>query len=313
MPLLNPQVIPESLGWRLCFGLGGVLGLGILLVRRVVPESPRWLMTHGQVKEAEAIVDTIEDRVKRDQGLETLPEPEGNMTVRADAETTFGTVVRQLFKIYPTRTILGITLMVSQSFLYNAVFFTYALVLTKFYDVPSSQIGLYILPFAIGNFFGPLLLGRFFDTIGRKPMIAFTYATSGVLLALTGDLFCKGYLTSVTQTMAWSIIFFFASAGASSAYLTVSEVFPLEIRAMAIAFFFVLGQGAGVLAPWLFSLLIQSSATSVLYGDLVGAGFMLIGAVVELLFGVKAEGQSLENLATPLSAEQAEPVVPGPL
>ena len=303
IPLLNPEVIAESLGWRFCFAFGGILGLGILLIRRYVPESPRWLMTHGRVREAEEVVRSIEETVKRDEGLETLPAPEGWITLHAQIPLTFGIVARQLFRTYPTRTVLGLTLMIAQSFLYNAIFFTYALVLTKFYDVPAGRVGLYILPFAIGNFFGPLLLGRFFDTIGRKPMITLTYALSGVLLAGTGYLFMQGYLTSLTQTIAWSVIFFFASAGASAAYLTVSEVFPMEIRAMAIAFFFVVAQGAGILAPWLFAQLIQISAASVFVGDLVGAGLMLIAAVVELVYGVKAERQSLEHIATPLSAQ----------
>lgn len=302
IPLLDAQIVPEWLGWRLCFGLGGILGLGVLLIRRLVPESPRWLMTHGRLKEAEAIVDSIEEQVKQDKRLATLPEPEGSMTLHTSVHATFMTVAQQLVKTYPKRTVLGVTLMVTQSVLYNAVFFTYALVLTKFYDVPASQIGLYIIPFAVGNFLGPLLLGRFFDTVGRKPMIALTYVTSGLLLAITGYLFWQGHLTAVTQTVAWSIIFFFASAGASSAYLTVSEIFPLEIRAMAIAVFFVVGQGSGVLAPWFFSMLIQESATSVFYGDLVGAALMLLGAAVALIFGVKAEQKPLEALADPLSA-----------
>ena len=303
IPLLNPNVVPESVGWRLCFAFGAVLGVAIVLIRRVVPESPRWLMTHGMVDEAEAIVRHIEDGIKREQGLDTLPEPRGSITVHPRTRTTLGTVARELFRTYPTRTLLGTTLMVSQSFLYNAIFFTYALVLTKFYGVPTNDIGLYILPFAVGNFCGPLLLGRFFDTVGRKPMIALTYGVSGVLLAFTAYLFASGILTAVTQTVAWCVIFFFASAGASSAYLTVSEVFPMEIRAMAIAFFFVVGQGAGVLAPWLFGLLIQTSAAGVAYGYLVGAAFMIIGAVGALVFGVKAERQSLEDIATPLSAQ----------
>jgi MFS family permease len=302
--LLNPNLIPESLGWRLCFAFGAILGLCIVLVRRIVPESPRWLMTHGQVQEAEAIVQAIEAKVRQDEDLDHLPAAHGSITVHRRAPATFRTVVHELFRSYPQRTVLGITLMVTQSFMYNALSFTYPFVLTKFYDVPSSTIGLYILPFAIGNFLGPLLLGRFFDTIGRKPMISFTYALSGILLAVTGYFFLQGYFTSFTQTLAWSIIFFFASAGASAAYLTVSEIFPMEIRAMAIAFFFIVGQGAGIVAPWFFGKLIETSATSVFYGYLVGAGFMLVGAIVEVWLGVNAERRSLEHIATPLSAQK---------
>lgn len=302
--LLNPQFIPERLGWRLCFGLGAILGLCILLIRRIVPESPRWLMTHGQVEEAEAIVQAIEKKVIADERLDALPEPEGSIMVHARPHATFGTVARELFHTYPHRTILGMTLMITQSFMYNAISFTYPFVLTKFYGVASSSIGLYILPFAIGNFLGPLLLGRFFDTIGRKPMITATYALSGLLLTGTGYLFWQGMFSSFTQTLAWSIIFFFASAGASAAYLTVSEVFPMEIRAMAIAFFFIVGQGAGIVAPWIFGMLIETSATSVFYGYLVGAGFMLVGAAVELWLGVNAERKSLEQIAAPLSTQR---------
>ncbi len=301
--LLNPDLISENVGWRLCFAFGAILGLCIVLVRRIVPESPRWLMTHGHVNEAEAIVQAIEAKVLQDERLDTLPDVEGSITVHRRAHATFRTVTQELFRTYPRRTVLGIALMVTQSFMYNALSFTYPFVLTKFYDVPSSAIGLYVLPFAIGNFFGPLLLGRFFDTIGRKPMITFTYAFSGLLLAVTGYLFWQGYFTSLTQTLAWSIIFFFASAGASAAYLTVSEVFPMEIRAMAIAFFYIIGQGAGIVAPWLFGKLIETSITSVFYGYLIGAGFMLTGAVVELFLGVNAERRSLEHIATPLSAQ----------
>src|SRR6476469_11182912 len=300
--LLNPRMIPEWLGWRLCFAFGAVLGLCIVLIRRIVPESPRWLMTHGQVHEAEAIVQAIEAKVSQDEGLETLPEAHGSITVHRRAPATFRTVVHELFRSYPQRTVLGITLMVTQSFMYNALSFTYPFVLTKFYEVPSSTIGLYILPFAIGNFLGPLLLGRFFDTIGRKQMISFTYAAAGVLLALSGYLFWTASFTVTTHLLAWSSIFFFASAGASAAYLTVSEIFPLEIRAMAIAFFFMVAQGAGIIAPWLYGRMIETSVTSVFYGYLLGAGLMLVGAVVELMLGVKAEGRSLEQIAAPLSA-----------
>jgi MFS family permease len=199
--------------------------------------------------------------------------------------------------------VLGLTLMSTQAFLYNAIFFTYALVLGTFYGVSSSSVGLYIFPFAVGNFLGPLLLGRWFDTIGRRVMIAGTYIVSGVLLAITGWLFVQGMLNAVTQTIAWSTIFFFASAGASSGYLTVSEIFPLEIRAMAIAFFYAVGTGiGGTLAPWLFGNLIQNSARSVFYGDLLGAGLMIAGGVVAAVWAVPAERRSLEAVARPLSA-----------
>jgi len=302
--LLNPGLIPEYVGWRLCFGLGAVLGIGIVLIRRLVPESPRWLMTHRRVEEAEAVVSRIEDQISREEGLASLPKPEGSMTVHPRSHATLGTVVRQLVHAYPRRTALGIVLLTTQSFTYNAISFTYPFVLTKFYDVPAGNIGFYILPFALGNFLGPLLLGRYFDTVGRKPMISCTYGLAGCLLAVTGYLFWQGMFTAVTQTLAWSAIFFFASAGASAAYLTVSEIFPLEIRAMAIASFFVVAQGAGIVAPWLYGKLIESSAESVFYGYLLGAGLMVAGAVVELWLGVKAEGRPLESIATPLSAEK---------
>ena len=302
--LLNPGLIPEYLGWRLCFGLGAVLGIGIVLIRRLVPESPRWLMTHRRIEEAEAVVSKIEDQISREEGLASLPKPEGSMTVHSRSHATLGTVVRQLLHAYPRRTALGIVLLTTQSFTYNAISFTYPFVLTKFYDVQVSQIGFYILPFALGNFLGPLVLGRYFDTVGRKPMISVTYALAGCLLAVTGYLFWQGAFTAVTQTLAWSAVFFFASAGASAAYLTVSEIFPLEIRAMAIASFFVVAQGAGIVAPWLYGKLIESSAESVFYGYLLGAGMMLVGALVELWLGVKAEGRSLESIATPLSVKK---------
>ena len=301
--LLNPAIFPEHLGWRLCFLFGAVLGLAIALVRRVIPESPRWLMTHRRIEEAETVVAHIEREVLQDRGGEPLPVPQGSIALHPMPDATVATVARELFKSYPRRTILGIALMVTQSFMYNAVSFTYPLVLTKYYGVPGSGIGLYILPFALGNFLGPLLLGRFFDTIGRKPMISFTYAMAGLLLGLTGFLFWQGSFSLTTHMIVWSSVFFFASAGASAAYLTVSEIFPMEIRAMAIACFFIVAQGAGVFAPWLYGKLIETSATSIFYGYLFGGAMMLAGAVVELWLGVKAEGRSLEQLATPLSAQ----------
>ena len=303
--LLNPSIIPEPLGWRLCFIFGAVLGIAIILVRRFLPESPRWLMTHSRIREAEEVVSRIEQQVARDERVESLPEPRGSITVRTRPHgTTIATVARELFRTYPRRTVLGLVLMVTQSFMYNAVSFTFPFVLTKYYDVPTNTIGLYLLPFAFGNFLGPLLLGRFFDSVGRKPMISFTYGTAGVLLAMTGYLFSTASFSVTTHLLAWSSVFFFASAGASAAYLTVSEVFPMEIRAMAIAFFFMVAQGAGIIAPWLYGRMIETSVTSVYYGYLLGAGLMMVGAVVELVLGVKAEGRSLEEIAAPLSAHR---------
>lgn len=302
--LLNPAIFPESIGWRLCFVFGAVLGVAMIIVRRVIPESPRWLMTHGRACDAEAIVSQIERQVSQDQGT-TLADPEGHITVHPRPHATIMTVARELFQSYPRRTVLGIGLMVTQSFMYNAISFTYPLLLSKYYAVASSDVGLYIVPFALGNFLGPLLLGRFFDAIGRKPMISLTYGLAGILLMLTGYLFWVGSLTLSTQMLLWSVMFFFASAGASAAYLTVSEIFPMEIRAMAIAFFFVVAQGVGAAAPWLYGMLIASSITHVFYGYLGAGALMLLGAGIELWLGINAEGQSLEQLATPLSARPA--------
>ena len=303
--LLNPHVIPETMGWRLCFLLGAVLGVGILLVRQALPESPRWLMTHGKTQEAEEIVRGVERTVMEQMGLDRLPPPAGFVTVQTSIPVTFGTVWHELVRSYPTRTLLGATLMTAQSFLYNAIFFTYALVLSKFYGVEPGRVGLYIVPFAVGNFLGPLMLGRFFDSVGRKPMLALTYGFSGALLALTGYLFWQGHLTALTQTLAWCLIFFFASAGGSAAYLTVSELFPLEIRATAIAIFFVFAQGISALGPWLFGHLIAGSARDVFYGDLLGGGVMMIGSIVALRFAVSAERQPLEQIAPPLSCRES--------
>jgi MFS family permease len=301
--LLDPTLLPPDLGWRAAFFIGAVLGLIILVMRGSIPESPRWLAIHGRPEEAQAILDAIEDGHRCDGHY--LPDEElAKFRCRARDHTLLREVWRALFVTYWRRTLVGLCLMASQAFFYNAIFFTYALVLTAFYGIRSDQVGWYILPFAVGNFLGPLFLGRLFDTLGRRVMIASTYAVSGLLLALTGYLFAAGALSATEQTIAWTVIFFFASAAASSAYLTVSETFPLEVRALAIAFFYAVGTGiGGVGAPWLFGVLIDTGSRSSLFaGYLLGASLMVAAAIVVFKFGVDAERKSLETVATPLSA-----------
>jgi MFS family permease len=300
--LLNPALLPEDWGWRSAFGIGSVLGLAILFLRRYVPESPRWLVIHGRLDEANAVVAEIEERVVAATN-EPLGPVDSIIHLSGRGRASFAVVARTLMTTHRVRTVLGLSLITAQAFFYNAIFFTYALILTKFYDIPSSAIGGYLLPFAVGNFMGPLLLGRLFDTLGRKTMIATTYALSGILLAVTAALFARGLLDATTQTVCWSIIFFFASAAASAAYLTVSETFPLEIRALAIALFYAVGTLlGGVIAPALFGWLIESGERSyIVWGYLFAAALMLGGAAVELAIGVKAERRSLEDIATPLS------------
>jgi MFS family permease len=212
-------------------------------------------------------------------------------------------VAHTLFTLYRQRSLVGLTLMAAQAFFYNAIFFTFALILTDFFGIAANQVGWYILPFAAGNFFGPLLLGRLFDTIGRRVMIAFTYGVSGILLAVSGYLFSIGALSAQTQTIAWMVIFFFASPAASAAYLTVSETFPLEVRALAIALFYAVGTGiGGVIGPALFGALIDTgSRTSVFAGYLFGAALMISAAAVAWRYCVAAERQSLESVAKPLA------------
>ncbi|BCS52505.1 MFS transporter [Geobacter sp. SVR] len=303
--LLDPAIFPVDVGWRVGFGVGAVLSLFILFLRRHVPESPRWLVIHGRSDEAERIVSGIEGQIEKETGA-TLEEPEETLAIHPRKSFGFGVIIRGMFTLYPKRSLLGLSLMVSQAFLYNAIFFTYALILTRFYHVPAGKTGLYLLPFALGNFCGPLVLGRFFDTIGRRQMIAGTYTVSALLLALTGYLFTVDLLTPFSQTALWTVIFFFASAAASSAYLTVSEIFPMETRALAIAFFYSLGTGAGgVVAPWLFGTLIGTgSRMAVFYGYLAAVVLMLAAAVIEIRIGVKAERISLEKVAEPLSAKK---------
>ena len=300
--LLQPGRLPPDWGWRAAFGIGAALGLGILALRRWVPESPRWLMLHARLDECEIVVAGIELRVGV-TGRTALLASTTRLRIVTAAHTPILRMIRAILRDYPRRAVLGLVLMASQAFFYNAIFFSYALVLTRFYGVPSAAIGWYILPFALGNFLGPLLLGHLFDTLGRKPMIAFTYAMSGVLLAIVGYLFRENLVDAATLTMCWSGIFFFASAAASAAYLTVSESFPLEARALAIAFFYALGTGlGGAAAPWLFGMLVGSGERGAVFlGYLLGAVLMLGAALVELLIGVPAERQPLEAVARPLS------------
>ena len=300
--VLNPAILPPSVGWRVAFLIGAVLGIIILIFRGWVPESPRWLVTHGRGEEAERTIDEVERMVAADPS--TLPPVEGEpQRIYKRGHTSLAEIWHAVAVEYPTRAVLGFTLMVTQAFLYNAVFFTYALILVQFYQVPASSVSLYLFPFAFGNLLGPILMGGLFDSIGRKVMITFTYATSGILLAVTGYLFSIGALTATTQTICWSIIFFIASAAASSAYLTVSEIFPLEIRGLAIAIFYACGTLAGAFAPSIFGAIIGTgSRNGLFYAYCFGGGLMVVAAIVAAFLGVKAERQSLESVARPLSA-----------
>jgi MFS family permease len=306
--LLNENIFAKDFGWRLAFGLGAILGVGILLVRRHVPESPRWMFIHGKSDEADVLVDDIERQVKESAGVSELKEARKSIKVREQERVGLITIAKTVFGAYPRRTVVGLSLFIGQAFLYNAVFFTYALVLGTFYDVKPESVGYYILPFAIGNFLGPLILGRLFDTVGRKPMIAGTYILAGLLLIVTAFLFKAGVWTATTQTAAWCVIFFFASAGASAAYLTVSEIFPMETRALAIAFFYAVGTAVGgITGPLLFGKLVETEKESqVFIGYIVGAALMIAAGIIQALIGVEAARRDLEDIATPLSAEAAE-------
>ena len=303
--LLNPDIVDQFYGWRIAFALGAVLALGVLLVRRYVPESPRWLMTHGKADEAERVVAEIEDQVRESTGREELPPLEEEpITIEQREAIGFGLIARVMFQMYPVRTVLGLVLMISQAFLYNAIFFTAGLVLGSFFGVPSGSIPYYLVFFALGNLAGPLLLGRLFDRVGRRPMIAGCYAIAGALMALSGYLFYLDVISAATQTALWVALFFFASAAASAAYLTVSEVFPMEIRAMAIALFYAVGTAlGGITGPVIFGQLIGTGDRSALFiGYIAAAALMIVAALVELALGVKAERRSLESIAAPLTA-----------
>lgn len=296
-----------SVGWRLAFLIGPVLGLVILVVRRHLPESPRWQVMNGREAAAEESISYIEREVKA-TGASLPPVDESKaIELRPTEKIGYLALTRVLFRQYPSRSMLGAALMISQSFLYNAIFFTYTLVLGKFYGVPSESAPLYLIAFAVGNLAGPLTIGHFFDTIGRRKMIAGTYIFSGLLLALSAVLFNAGALNALTQTVAWCIIFFFASAGASSAYLTVSEIFPLEVRAKAIAVFFAIAQCFGALGPVIYGALIGdgSEPFRLFLGYLLGAAVMIGGGLIAWFLAVDAEGKSLEDVATPLAVEEA--------
>jgi MFS family permease len=303
--------LPVGVGWRLCFGLGVVLGLVILLVRRNVPESPRWLLIHGRSQEAERLVDSIEEQVRRETGVK-LPEPQRAITIRQRRTIGFATIAKTMIRRYPRRTLLGFSLFVGQAFLYNAITFGYAQILSVFFHV-KTDTGYYFAVIAVGNLLGPLVLGRFFDTVGRKPMISGTYILSGILLLGTAAAFERGLLTATTLTACWSAVLFFASAGASSAYLTVSEVFPVETRALAIAFFYAIGTAAGgISGPLLFSSLVSTGrAADTALAFAIGAGMMIQAGIAEIFLGVRAERQSLEDIAPPLTAEDAGAAGPG--
>ncbi|SDJ52266.1 Predicted arabinose efflux permease, MFS family [Frankineae bacterium MT45] len=311
--LLSDKV-PENIGWRIGFFIGPMIGLAVISLRRHIPESPRWLMTHGREEEAEQTVDDIEARVES-EGVTLEPVPDSKaLDVTPVPSVGYVQLAKVFFGQYPSRSFLGFSMMVTQAFLYNAIFFTYALVLENFYGVSKAHTSYYFFPFAIGNLLGPLLLGHLFDTVGRRRMITFTYTFSGVLLLVSAYFFHAGLLTATTQTIFWCVIFFFASAGASSAYLTVSEIFPLELRGQAISFFFALSQGAGgVVAPFLFGHLIggqnnpNPDRTPLSWGYVLGGVIMILGGLVAWYFAVDAERKSLEDIANPLSVSRSSP------
>jgi MFS family permease len=300
---LNPRLMAPDLGWRFGFAIGGVLGFAILLMRRYVPESPRWLITHGWRRQADATIADIERHVVRSTG-QHLEAPRGTLKIHPRKSFGFAVIVRSMLGRYRTRSVLALSLMTAQAFLFNAVFFSFGLVLAKFNQVPEHQTGVYLLPLAASNFLGPLLLGSLFDTVGRRTMITGTYAVSGLLLIVTAVAFGWGAFSAWTQTCAWMTIFFFASAAASSAYLTASEIFPLEMRALAIATFYAFGTAlGGSIAPALMGYLIETGSTwAVAGGYLLGSVLMLAAALIEAKFGIDAENRPLEEIADPLSS-----------
>lgn len=304
---LNTAIFPKDLGWRLTFALGVVLGLVILVVRRHVPESPRWQFIHGYGDEADQLVGSVEREIEEEKGTR-LSRPKGAITIHQRKSIGFGLIAKTVFRKYPKRAVLGLSLFIGQAFLYNAITFGFGSILTTFFGVSTGRTGYYFAVIAAGNFLGPLLLGRLFDTVGRRIMISSTYLLSGLLLFGTAWLFHRGSLDATTMTACWCVVLFFASAGASSAYLTVSEIFPMETRAMAIAFFYALGTAAGgISGPLVFADLTKSGVVDdTVLAFAIGASLMCAAGLVAAVFAVKAEGRSLEDIAAPLSSVEPE-------
>lgn len=303
MVLLKGNLMPTNIGWRVAFSIGAALGGGVLFLRFSVPESPRWLMLRGREEDADKVVSDVEKKVAEKKG--DLPKPEGkSLKLQVRDHTPWREIFHSMWVDNRKRSLLGMALMIGQAFFYNAVFFTYGLVIAKFYHVNAVNLPIHLLYFALGNFFGPLLLGKFFDSVGRKPMITATFGVPGILLIATAVPFAMGMMNTRTLDISFTVIFFIASSAASAAYLTVSEIFPLEIRALAIAVFYAIGTLiGGVGAPILFGVLIQSgSRWNVAWGYILGAVLMLTASLIEWIFGVEAAGKSLESIAEPIQS-----------